>query len=228
MGKNKQIKPNTIFVDCFNTIIFRTISKNEVFKNWARELSNEFYIPWKKIYKKYKSTNFGLCFKKLFLAFTLQEKFEIVLQKLHAKLAKKYNLLNCDEFINTAMDIYAQKELDCFSVNENMISFLKEEKQAGKKIYLVSDFYCDSSVIKKWFTSLEIEQIFDDIFSSSDFEKEKATTKLYKKLISLLSLEPKSVIMYGDNIWSDVMMAKACRLNAKRIKTKCKGLKNEK
>ena len=99
-----------------------------------------------------------------------------------------------------------------------MVDFLKSQKKEGKKIYLVSDFYCKSNTLRKWFEVLKIDNIFNQIFSSSDFNKEKATKKIYKHLIKDLQLNPKNVIMFGDNIWSDVMMAKSCHLNAQRVK----------
>ena len=220
MSDKKQVLPSTIFVDCFNTIIFRKTKKNDVFKEWAKDLSKKYDLPWKVIYKRYKSTNFNLSFKKLFTTLTLQEQFDKVLEKLYLKLAKKFKMPSLDEFLTEATETYIKKELDCFCVNEDVINLLKSEKEQGNKIYLVSDFYCKSDVIKKWFTSLNIQDIFNEIFSSSDFEKEKATTKLYKKLLAQLNLNPKTVTMYGDNVWSDVMMAKASGINAKRIKNK--------
>jgi len=211
---------NTIFVDCFNTIIFRTTKRNCIFKNWAQELSEKININAKTIYKTYKKTNFGLCFKKLFTTFTLQEEFDVVLTKMYYKLAKKHNWLELSSFVKLAKEIYIKKELNSFKVNENLISFLQTEKNAGKKIYLVSDFYCKSDIFKFWFNNLNILNLFDNVFSSADFNKEKATTKVYKHLLKTLHLNPKQVIMYGDNVWSDVMMAKACGLNAKRINAK--------
>ena len=67
-----------------------------------------------------------------------------------------------------------------------MITLLEQEKNKGKQIYLVSDFYCTSDVITYWFKKLNIAHLFTDIFSSCDFFKEKATTKLYKYLIKKL------------------------------------------
>ena len=220
MSNKKLNNTDTIFVDCFNTIIFRNTKKKNVFKQWAQELSDIFAIPWKTIYKQYVRTNFKLCFKKLFTTFTLQEQFNTVLEKMFYKLVKKYTWIELNEFIDTATNIYIQKEMESFKINNDFINFLKEEKTKGKKIYLVSDFYCPSNIFLKWFENFEIDKIFDKIFSSSDFDKEKATTKLYKQLINQLNLNPKNVIMYGDNLWSDVLMAKACDLQAKRIKTK--------
>ncbi len=216
--KNADI--DTIFVDCFDTIIFRNIKRKAVFQEWAKELANKYNMPWKKIYKAYNSTNWRLCCKKLFTTFTLQERFGVVLAQTKDKLAKIYPEVNWSDFVDTAMDMYFQKELDCYCVNQDMLTFLRESKDAGKKIYLVSDFYCQSDMIRQWFKSLHIAEIFDDIFSSGDYDKEKATTKLYRHLLRQLSLNPNNVIMYGDNLWSDVMMARVCGLNAKRIKSK--------
>ena len=32
--------------------------------------------------------------------------------------------------------------------------------------------------------------------------------------------DPKNIIMYGDNIWSDVLMARLCKINSKKINEK--------
>lgn len=222
MSKTKKTKIDTIFVDCFSTVIFRKIKKNVVFKRWAEELYKKFNIPSKIIYKTFKRVNFKLCFKKLFTTFTLQEKFEIVLQKMFSKLQKQDKNLEQANFIEVATQTYIKKELECFSVNEKLLEYLIVQKKEGKKIYLVSDFYCTSQTIEYWFNCLNIKNVFDKIYSSSDFDKEKATTKIYKKLIKDLHLKPSSIVMYGDNIWSDILMAKVCGMNAKRVKKNSK------
>ena len=159
-----------------------------------------------------------MCIKKIFTNFTLQEYLSVVLNKLYNKLVKKYPNLD-DTFIANANNIYFETELKHFSLNQEMLEFLKSEKNNGKKIFLVSDFNCRSGILKKWFSELKIIDIFDDIYSSSDFDKEKATTKLYRYLIKKLDIKPQDIIMFGDNVWSDVMMAKLCGLKAQRIKT---------
>ena len=158
--------------------------------------------------------------KKILTSLTLQEQFSVVLQKVFLKLSKKHCLPSSDEFISTAIQLYIQKEQSCFYLNTKLIDFLRKEKNNGKKIYLVSDFYCPSDIISLWFKELQIYNIFDAIFSSCDFNKEKATRKLYKELIKKLSISPKCVTMLGDNIWSDFLMAKSCHLNAKKIQNK--------
>jgi FMN phosphatase YigB (HAD superfamily) len=217
---------NTIFVDCFSTIIFRKIKTSEVFKLWAKHLSKKYNINWKDIYKTYTKTNFSMCVRKIFTSFTLQEEFSKVLKKVYDKLQKKYANLPSD-FVAEATEIYIATELENFVVNNEMIDFLKAEKQSGKSIYLVSDFYCKSDILKRWLAALNVIELFNEVFSSGDFDKEKATTKLYRYLIKELATIPQSTIMYGDNLWSDILMAKACKLNAKRIKQTLQRINND-
>lgn len=207
---------DVIFVDCFNTIIFRKKKRKEIFREWTNKLSKIYNVD--RLYKLYTNTNFWMCFKKLFTTFTLQESFDNVLYKMSNKIIKKYPNIDPAQFIKDARDLYIETELEAFRVNQDMISFLYQAKAQGKSVYLVSDFYCECDIFTKWFRSLRIENVFTGIYSSSDFQKEKATTKLYRKLISLLSLDHKKVKMYGDNLWSDIMMARLCGIAAKRVK----------
>lgn len=218
MNLNKpQTKINTILIDCFNTIIIRKVKTNDVFKQWAQDLSVQYKIPWKQIYKAYKKTNFNLCFKKLFSSFTLQENFDIVLDQTFLKLSKNFPKLELVEFVTTAKASYIETELKNFTLNKQIIGMLEEEKKKGTNIYLVSDFYCSSETITYWFKQLGIVHLFNDIFSSCDFEKEKATGKIYKFLIKKLNINTQTTKMYGDNIWSDILMAKKFKLKAKRV-----------
>ena len=74
---------NTIFVDCFDTIIFRRIKPKEVFNRWAEKLSEMYNLPHKKIYQIFTKTNFNMCLKKMIISFTLQESFDKVIEKFY-------------------------------------------------------------------------------------------------------------------------------------------------
>ena len=215
----KLIDCNTIFVDCFDTVVFRKVKPKEIFKIWAEKLSKIYNISNKQIYKLYTKVNFNMCLKKLLTSLTLQENFENVIRRVYGKLQARH--LDIDpSFIQTAHDVYFDTELENFVVNDDMIDFLRRKKEEGKKIFLVSDFYCKSDTLSRWFSKLNIIDVFEQIFSSSDFNKEKATSKIYKYLLKNLNLQPHNVIMYGDNAWSDVFIARMCGLGAKRIKIK--------
>ena len=51
--------------------------------------------------------------------------------------------------------------------------------------------------------------MFDDIFVSCDFNAKKADGSLYRKVIEKIGIQPKDVMMIGDNPVSDYKMAKA-------------------
>ena len=209
-----------IFVDCFNTVILRNTSKKIVFQNWAKALEKEYHIHWKKFYCLYKKTNFGLCFKKIFSSGVLQENFDVVLKKMFRHLFRWLDNTSLQDFLETAKRLYWEQERDCHEVNQNFIQFLTLQKSAGKRIYIVSDFYCSSSAIKDWLTELGVNDLFTDIFSSNDFGKEKSTRGLYKCLLKNLQIPANDVLMLGDNFWSDVLMARSCGLHAKQINHK--------
>jgi len=223
--KALSLQQATIFVDCFNTIILRKEKKNRVFKNWAKALEEKYQIKWQRFYRSYKRINFWLCLKKIFKKFILQENFDLVLKKMYENLFKG-RTEKVEDFITVAKNLYIEEEQKIHFVNNHFIDFLREQKKLGKKIYIVSDFYCSANEIKTWIRNLNIDDIFEDIFSSSDFGKEKSTRGLYKTLLKQLHLDAKDVIMIGDNLWSDYLMAKSCGLIAKIINNK-KELKDE-
>lgn len=215
---NNKSDYNVLFVDCFDTILYRKISKKQIFKNWTEALSKNVLIDSKTLLKTYIRTNFWLCFKKVFKKFLLQEEFEVVIKKMYEKLAKKHQMISLDKFMEIAINLYIKEEQKWLGVNYELLDFLKKEKQKGKKIYLVSDFYCSSTILKLWIKNLKIDDIFDDVFSSASLEKEKANTKMYKHLLKMLDLNKKEVLMMGNNFWSDVLMARFCGLKTKHIK----------
>lgn len=221
MNKENALKPveqDALFVDCFQTVILRKLSTKQVLKLWAKNLEDKLKIDWKEFYKTYNKINVLLSLKKLFTKFVLEEKFEVVLLKVYEKLSKKHKNINAEDFITSAIKFYVEAEKMSHYVNESFISFLRNEKAKGKKIYIVSDFYCSKEILKEWLANLGVADIFENIFSSCDFDKEKATTKLYKHLLKDLNLKAKDVVMFGDNVWSDVIMSRLCGLHARRIK----------
>ena len=49
---------NTVFVDCFNTVLIKKFSDNQIFLNWAGALEKQFTINSGLIYKQYKKNNY--------------------------------------------------------------------------------------------------------------------------------------------------------------------------
>ncbi len=205
------------FVDCFDTIIYRNKQPSTIFKEWAEQLGKDFAVDPDFIYKKYNSLNVKLSIKKIFTKGVLEEHFDIVLEKLYDKIPDKKNI-NKEQFVQTARELYVQKEALSHYVKKEFINFLRNQKAAGSTLYIVSDFYCNSAIMKTWLKNQNILDIFEDVFVSSDFDKEKATGKIYNYLIKKLKLNKKNITMIGDNIWSDLFIARTKGITAMNVK----------
>ena len=217
MGKTAEKEPQAIFVDCFNTVILRNKKNSEIFRQWAQSISTEFGLDKNMFYRAYRKLNWKMSAKKLFTQFVLQADFDDVIGEIYQKI---YHADADAEFLRTARQKYSDAESEAHFIQPQFIEFLRTQKQNGKKIYVVSDFYCSGDVIKQWLENLGILDIFDGVFSSTDFNREKSTLKLYKYLLKKLDLKPADVVMYGDNGWSDVFMPKLLGIKSQKINHK--------
>ncbi|MBQ8909198.1 MAG: HAD family hydrolase [Clostridia bacterium] len=214
---NKQ----AVFTDCFNTLLCRTKHPDDVLFDWAKRLHS--------IYSNIKSENFFKMFKSAWAEIERRDVIECEnseflteiheIYKLMAGQIAKYKMLdNFDEnkFINDAFEAYFNAESSSHYLKKSIVKYLRKQKSLGKKIYLVSDFYCTKEVMQKWLAIAGIEEsFFDDIFVSCDYKKSKKTGSLYAEILDRLKLSPKSVTMIGDNLISDRKMARKNKLKTK-------------
>lgn len=206
-----------IFVDCFNTVLKRNVKSKEVFIEWTKKLSSKYNINSEIIYTLYKKITFHNTLKSIVYEKNIIADFNSVLEDLFNKLHN--NNLNIDklEFLNDAKDFYRDCECEVLYPNLEIIKMIKAKKSEGKKIFIVSDFNCNSNFIKSLLADKGLLNLFDNVYSSCDYKMEKATGKLYKKIMQDNKLKKNQITMYGDNIMSDVVMAKKNGLKANRV-----------
>ncbi len=210
-----------VFCDCFNTIIGRTKHPDAVLYDWATSMNKSIdEISVGQFFSNFKS-----CWKKLEYIDNLEieeSEFLMNINQIFTELFvffKNFGLLknfNQQEFVNLALDNYIKAESDSHYLKSKNFKFLQKQKNLGKKVYLVSDFYCGKKTINQWLKNVGIENFFDDIFVSCDFKKSKKTGSLYAEILNLLQVQPQNVLMFGDNVWSDNIMAKRQKLKTKQ------------
>ncbi|MGN1201477.1 MAG: HAD-IA family hydrolase [Candidatus Caccovivens sp.] len=212
------MKKNVIFVDCFNTIICRNKPPKAVIFDWAKKVGEKFGIEPRKIYEYF------YCFqRKIFLKNKLSTKegefvFEDII-KMIARRLEEDKFEQSKSFIENALKLYIEAEKESHFVNEKIVEQLRLWKESGKKIYIVSDFYCGKEIISKWLEELHVLDIFDDIFVSCDFKKSKRTGRLYKYIIKQLNLNKREIMMIGDNFHADFLKARTIGIFSKKIKS---------
>lgn len=205
--KLRNVQQSILFVDCFNTIILRTVPNKQIFQQWSEKLAIKLAIPATTIERCYQRVNYRLSRAAFLRQFITEADFDKVLTAMQEQLKVKYPTVAEPDFITLATELYGETEMQNQIVNQPVIDFLRTQKAAGKKIYVVSDFYCPATTLQQWLKNLGVLDIFDDVYSSCDYGQGKASSKLYRTLLQQLKLAGKDVLMLGDNIWSDVWMA---------------------
>ena len=212
---------NIILVDCFNTIFLRKQSPNDVLYSWTEKVGEKYLVEPAFIYNLFRKYRIKLCKKQFFTngetEFEFDKALELLAKHLNLKLKKKFDLEN---FVANTKALYIETEQENFYLNENVINLLNKFKLEGKKIYLVSDFFCSNDVILKWFKHFEIDNLFTKLFVSCDYKKTKFSGKLYRQVIKELNESPRKMMMIGDNKYSDIFKARIRGIKAMHINTK--------
>ncbi len=213
------MEKKVILVDCFNTIIMRKISPTEVMYRWAENVGKIYQIEPSIIYNGFVKIRTRLALNHKFYHGELEYRFEEVLNILGEKLASKINL-DVAEFVKTAMEVYITTEQEFQYLNAETIATLREYQQAGKPIYIVSDFNCGKEVLSRWLEALGVRDLFTDIFVSCDYMKSKLTGRMYTHLKETLGIKGRSVLLIGDNGYGDIFKARLKGFSTKKVHTK--------
>lgn len=200
-----------IFVDFFDTVMFRKIHSNQMMQLWDESFSAKLNIKEGiltqvriNIIRKYMSNECAIAYE------TLCNDIYYGLKKQIPEVSKK-------EFYRFSKEIEMYIEYGVQYVNREMIKFLKKWKKRGKKIILVSDYYLSADVYEVFMNKNNIAEIFDKIYCSSDIGKTKCGEgDLYPTILKDLGVNAEEVFMIGDSLVSDVTNAKKYGIEAYR------------
>ncbi|MDR2513397.1 MAG: phosphotransferase [Puniceicoccales bacterium] len=208
-----------IFVDLFDTTIFRHIHPFEVIKIWADKIRHYFKIKCdnESLYKirmdAIPQSPYGP------LSYTYQEWMQALFIRL-----KNSNLLSenipFEKFLNVALDLEEIIERNAQFANSEIVEQLKIMKNGGKKIYVVSDFYLPQSSVERFIKNLNLTNLFDKVFVSCEFGLTKASALLYPAILEKLNLAGREVFMIGDNYHSDCVNSKKHGLGCFHVRNK--------
>lgn len=212
--KEKEIK--FLFTDYYDTIVHRHVHPNYVQRIWAKLTIRELGLPIsidelyfiRQASSKYLVDKLG------------KEDIEISYEDLKNEVGNRLvndkiiSIDNKANFISLFEDIDVRAESSVQYLNQSVVDTIKYFKSNGGKIYLVSDFYGSISLFEKLLKHHGIIDLFDGIYSSAALEKSKHHGTIYKPILNELGIDPKKVMMIGDNERSDYVNAKKSNLNA--------------
>lgn len=116
-----------------------------------------------------------------------------------------------EDIVDTAL-MFRCISIENLSLFEGVLDMLQELKQAGKKIYLLSNAQHLYAVPEMG--ALGIYHYFDGIMLSSDVGIKKPSMELYQKLIEEYHLNPEESLMTGKHDVEDCHGAKALGIDS--------------
>ncbi|GHF80412.1 HAD hydrolase-like protein [Thalassotalea marina] len=87
----------------------------------------------------------------------------------------------------------------------------------GVKLLLTSDTYYTRQDMSVFLEKLGIKELFHQVYISSEFSINKASGKLFRKLLTDKNVEPECLLHIGDNSYSDVHLAKTLGIKALQV-----------
>ena len=178
-------KYDVISFDIFDTAILRYVVKpQDIFKLIEQSFNLKgFTTKRKQIEKDLREEN---------------PSTEITIEQIYEKLRQFY-----EEKDLMKIEIDLEKRLT--TVNPQVFHIYKEALNQNKKIVFTSDMYLPCEVIETILRSNGYE-IFDKLFVSSAHQTSKHLGGLYKKVKD--EYPNAKILHFGDNLYSDILMAK--------------------
>ena len=201
----KKIDTNIVAFDFFDTIVHRDCDPETILFQWAKEISLylNFSVTPSSIYKARKKVEYDT--KKQGLEEVPYDNLLRELFKELNRLADSPIIATIEEFLTFAKELETKIEIEHIYLDNDTVEFIGQAYENGKLLYIISDFYADSSLLNQVLIHFGIRKYFKDIFVSSEYNARKSTGKLYEVFLSRLNVAPESVTMIGDNYKSDVI-----------------------
>ncbi len=202
----------TVFVDCFDTVIFRREHPFSVFKDWARQMHE--------LYPQLEESRLYELRMRLHRECASEAS---ILEKMSAELPVD----DKESFKVAAHSVEIWRECAVQFLNQRMVQKIKEYKEAGLTVYCVSDYHLPADDLRTFLDNLGEPDLFDDIYVSSEMNATKAGDgRLYDVVLSKLGIKSEEVLMIGDNPVSDRDNAAKRGIATYYIPNKCQHVLN--
>ncbi|MGP2960865.1 HAD-IA family hydrolase, partial [Serratia bockelmannii] len=212
----------TILVDFFDTVVERSCHPEVVKRKWAAALVDSYRLSLsvEELYTLRLRIEAGLCASSQMQGDDAEFRYDDMSLALYYELQRAQIVVRLPEsepFVAFCRDLELAIELSVQKPIVATLDMLRAEKEKGRRIYLVSDFYLDQQSIIYFAKHHGFYDIFDGFFVSSENKRTKKEGRAYDVVIARLGLDVKKTIMLGDNAHSDVAMSVARGLFAHHL-----------
>ncbi|MDR1498358.1 MAG: HAD hydrolase-like protein [Puniceicoccales bacterium] len=206
-----------MFVDFFDTVVFRRVHPFDVIKIWAErvraplKMSCDAAVLYTVRMESLSQFDFSN------LRYTYREWMEVLFSRLYNE-DLVHREMEFEDFYQISLATEENVEKKVQFANEKIIGQLRLLKEQNKKLHIVSDFYLPKSSVRKFLENLGVAGLFDSIFVSCDHKKTKREGTLYPAVLEQLDIKADQGFMIGDNYRSDFLNARKNGMDAHYIK----------
>ena len=204
---NQSIK--YVFVDCFETIVIKRYSQDIINYLWAQKVINKLHLDCSidQLLKIRDESTTAVRLKKGFIIH--EYSFEDLTKEIYPRLISNMSIEHVifKEFYEILLTIEKENLISSLHSNEYILNQLRELKEEGYKIIILSDFHLDSETLDCILKRMNI-CVYDQIYSSCDKGYAKYSGKLYDYVLADIGIEAKEAIMIGNSALADRKMAR--------------------
>ena len=170
---------SVIFVDFFDTVMFRQIHSHQLMGQWENVLKRK-YTQLIKV---------DLCKLRRIVINEISKdecaiSYDVLLEKLYLKLISEIDFsVTFKEFKKISYKIDYSLDMATQYPNRAIVKILKRLKSSGKKIYIVTDYYLPGKCYENYLRPYRLQNLYDGIFCSSDYQKTKIDGDLYDEVL---------------------------------------------
>ncbi|MBD0787957.1 HAD hydrolase-like protein [Vibrio sp. Y2-5] len=199
-----------IFSDFFDTVVSRNCHPEEIKKMWCSDVIDAFNLSMRSA-DLYKLRSMIECeLSDINFSHTLEKEFKYkeLVSLLFEQLSSELNLnTNKGRFVSKCIELELNLEMKHQYINIDVVEFIKSCYNKGIDVYIVSDFYMDSSFMEQLLRHHKIERFIKKVYVSSECLSSKRTGALYRKVICENDICTTETLMIGDNYHSDYVKA---------------------
>jgi FMN phosphatase YigB (HAD superfamily) len=201
--------------DYFDTLVTRIVAPQYTKQIACFQLSRilNHTISGKELYQIRCSLEASLCEQNAKRGLDLEFNLKLLGEQLFNHLDRDgnhfLNRFSKDQFASTILNIEVAVEKLVQRPCQDVVSLLNDLKKRRTTTILISDFYLPGAYFSELLRHHELDELFDQIYISSDFCITKGGQgRLYDKIIQDHHLNKNNMLMIGDNPHADGQMAK--------------------
>jgi FMN phosphatase YigB (HAD superfamily) len=215
-------RPKALLVDFFDTVVGRTVEPEYVKAIWAKRMRYHVGLgmPADDLHRIRVSIESELCSRSLAEGYDDDFRYFEMARLVYRAVSRRELIPQwCTEteFCALAEKVELTVEKQTQFLHSPTVELLTYAAKFSIPVYLVSDTFLTARHIRELLCWWKLEGYFTDLFLSSDYLLAKRTGRLYEHILKALQVQGSDLLMFGDNLYSDVANARSHNIEAIQV-----------